>query len=67
MAIICWHLRLEKKKRVEGSERIRERKEKKNLVGFVVVITERRSVLIKNIKRMRKIIVAVIPNHQVLV
>ena len=65
MAIICWHLRLEKKKRVEESGRIRERKEKKNLVGFVVVITERKKVLIKKIKRMRKIIVAVIPNHQV--
>jgi len=67
MAIICWYLRLEKKKRVEESGRIRERKERKNLVGFVVVITERRNVLIKKIKRMRKIIVAVIPNHQVLV
>jgi len=67
IVIIYWHLRLEKKKAVKKSERIRKRKEGKSLVGFEVVITRRKSVQIKETGSMRKIVIVVILNYQTLV
>jgi len=40
-------LRLEEKRRAEKCRKIRERKGRKNLTGLVVVITEKKNILIK--------------------
>jgi len=66
IVIMHWHLKLEKKRRVKESREKRKRKERKGLARFVVVIT-RRSILIRRTRRIRKTVVAVMPNHQVLV
>jgi len=65
IVMIYWHLQLKEKRRVEKSRRIRKKKERKGLAEFVVVITKRRSVIIKETERIRKVVVAVISNYQV--
>ena len=65
IVMIYWHLQLKEKRRVEKSGRIRKKKERKGLAEFVVVITKRRSVIIKETERIRKVVVAVISNYQV--
>jgi len=67
IVIIYWHLRLEKKKAVKKSERIRKKKEGKGLAEFVVVITRKKSVQIKETGSMRKIVIVVMLNYQTLV
>jgi len=67
IVIIYWHLKLEKKRIVEESREKRKRKERKGFARFVVVITGRRSIFIRRTRRIRKTVVAVILNHQVLV
>ena len=66
IVIMYWHLRLEKKKAVKKSERIRK-KEEKGLAEFVVVITRKKSVQIKETGSMRKIVIVVMLNYQTLV
>ena len=66
IVIMYWHLRLEKKKAVKKSERIRKKKGK-GLAEFVVVITRKKSVQIKETGSMRKIVVVVMLNYQTLV
>ena len=64
IVIMYWHLKLEKKRRVKKSREKRKKKERKGFARFVVVITERRSVFIRRTRRIRKTVVAVMPNHQ---
>jgi len=56
-------LKLEEKRRVKESGRIRERKGKKSLTEFAVLIIESRSVLIKDTRKIRKVVITVIPDH----
>ena len=56
-------MKLEEKKIVEKSGRIRERKGKKDLTEFAVVIVGSRSVLIKETRKIRKVVITVIPDY----
>ena len=56
-------MKLEEKKRVEKSRRIREREGKKSLTEFAIVIIGSRSVLIKETRKIRKVVIIVIPDY----
>jgi len=56
-------LKLEEKKRVEKSGRIRERKGKKGLTEFAIVIIGSRSILIKETRKIRKVVITVILDY----